>query len=78
MAASKELTLVDCPCGTKPVITTVLSVMFKDDKDKMFVYKCPACGQTGEMYWPADGETAIKSWNHTIKTLVEHVRYKKS
>ena len=75
MAASKELTLVNCDCGTKPLLTEIVPVM---TKDKMFVYKCPACGQAGEILWPKDGETAIKSWNHTIKTKVEHIRYKKT
>lgn len=77
MAVSKELTLVDCPnCpGTKPVILEFTPVM---SKDKMFVYKCPTCNLKGEMSWPTNGETAIKSWNHTIKTMVEHVSYKKT
>jgi predicted RNA-binding Zn-ribbon protein involved in translation (DUF1610 family) len=73
MATSKELTLVDCPCGGKPTIAEITCVM---SKDKMYVYKCPTCGLKGEMYWPKDGELAIKSWNHTIKTMVEHVKYK--
>ena len=73
MAASKELTLVDCPCGGKPAISQKTSVM---DKDILYVYKCPNCGLTGEICWSSDGPTAIKSWNHTIKTMVEHVKYK--
>lgn len=75
MAASKEIVLVDCPCGTKPVITEKIGAM---TKDKMFVYKCPKCALTGEMYWTKDDETTVSSWNHTVKTLVEHVRYKKT
>lgn len=75
MATPKELTLVNCDCGTKPELTEIVPIMCKE---KMYVYKCPNCKQAGEMYWPTDGETAIKSWNHTIKTKVEHVRYKKT
>lgn len=72
-AASKELTLINCPCGTKPELVELLGVL---TKSKMVVYKCPSCGQPGEMYWPTDGENAIKSWNHTIKTKLNHVKNK--
>jgi DNA-directed RNA polymerase subunit RPC12/RpoP len=74
MAASpKELTLINCTCGSKPVLVEKLGVI---SKSKMVVYKCPSCGQTGEMNWPADGENAIKSWNHTINTKLNHVKNK--
>jgi hypothetical protein len=73
MANPKELTLVDCTCGSKPVLTEFLGVM---TKSKLYVYKCPSCGQTGEMFWPNNGEIVIKSWNHTIKTKIEHVKFK--
>jgi hypothetical protein len=75
MSKSEPLTLMNCVCGTTPLITTELGIM---SKTIGYFYKCPKCATEGEMKWPSDGEIVVKSWNHTINTIVNHVRNKKT